>query len=198
MPNLNHPKKGSSIKVGPIKDKASIERIRELLVGKPRDLCLFAFGINTAFRASELLSIKVGQVKYLMAGDDFEIKLSKTQSYRRVTVNRVVINTTDKYLKLANLEDGDWLFPSLRNREKALRVDTLSTYVKTWCRESGLRGNYASHTLRKTWGYWQRVENDVPIPILMAAYGHSNQRQTLEYLCIQAEEIADIYMKLEL
>ena len=65
--------------------------------------------------------------------------------------------------------------------------------VKTWCQRAGLKGNYASHTLRKTWGYWQRIERNTPIPLLMEAFGHATQQQTLRYLGIQSEEIAAIY-----
>jgi hypothetical protein len=34
--------------------------------------------------------------------------------------------------------------------------------------------------------------------VLMVMFNHSTQRQTLDYLCIQAEEIKDAYMRLEL
>jgi len=32
----------------------------------------------------------------------------------------------------------------------------------------------------------------------MAAYGHTSEAQTLDYLGIQSEEIADLYMDMEL
>jgi integrase len=64
--------------------------------------------------------------------------------------------------------------------------------VKGWCRDVGLKGNYGSHTLRKTWGFWQ-YQQRTPIPLLMEAFGHQTQRQTLAYLGIQAPEIAQIY-----
>lgn len=65
--------------------------------------------------------------------------------------------------------------------------------VKTWCQHVGLKGKYGSHSLRKTWGYWQRLERGTAIPLLMEAFGHATQQQTLAYLGIQAEEIAQIY-----
>jgi integrase len=72
-------------------------------------------------------------------------------------------------------------------------VETMSTRVKTWCQDVGLKGNYGSHTLRKTWGYWQRLERGTAIPLLMEAFGHATQQQTLAYLGIQSNEIAAIY-----
>jgi hypothetical protein len=61
--NFNHPKKGSVIKVDPIKSKKHILTIKKLLADKPLDYALFTIGINTNLRASDLLRIKVGQVK---------------------------------------------------------------------------------------------------------------------------------------
>ena len=74
-----------------------------------------------------------------------------------------------------------------------LTVPSVSRLVKSWCRAINLRGNYGSHSMRKTWGYHQRVTFGTDIPRLMVCFNHSTQRQTLEYLCIQADEIKDVY-----
>ena len=78
----NHPQKGSTIKVEPIRDLKAIKRIKQILADKPRDYCLFTFGINTAYRANELLSIKVKDVSHLNVGDVLELKQSKMNKYR--------------------------------------------------------------------------------------------------------------------
>ena len=57
--NDNHPRKGSSIKVAPLRSLDDIARVKALLVNQPRNLCLFTLGINTAYRANELLSLTV-------------------------------------------------------------------------------------------------------------------------------------------
>jgi integrase len=188
--NPNHPKKGSTIRVDPIRDKKAIYRIKKILEESPRDYCLFVVGINTAFRANELLSIKVKQVMNLQPGDHLDVKQSKTGKYRRVTVNRSAHEAIQRVLASREFEPDDYLYTGKRG---LLQVSTVSTMVKGWCRDVGLRGNYASHTLRKTWGYWQRVERGTSVPLLMEAFGHATQRQTLDYLGIQAEEISEIY-----
>lgn len=55
--NPNHPKKGSTIKVDPIRKLKDIKAIKKLLANKPRDLALFTIGINTNLRASDLLRL---------------------------------------------------------------------------------------------------------------------------------------------
>jgi hypothetical protein len=47
--------------------------------------------------------------------------------------------------------------------------------------------------LRKTWGYHQRVTYKVDIPTLMVCFNHATQKQTLDYLCIQPEEITNVF-----
>jgi integrase len=191
--NPNHPKKGAAIKVEPIRDKKAIQRIKKQLRDSPRDLCLFVLGINTAYRANELLSIKVGDVRDLRPGDVLTRKQSKTKKYRGVVLNQVAQESIQTWLASEagqKLTDDDYLFTGKRG---VLKVATVSTMVKTWCQDVGLKGNYGSHSLRKTWGYWQRKERGTAIPLLMEAFRHSTQRQTLEYLGIEADEIAEIY-----
>ncbi len=198
-PNPNHPKKGSSIKVEPIRKKAAIERIKAALLhaDKYRDHCLFTLGINTAWRANELLSITVGQVAGLQAGDTLELKQSKNKKYRRVTLNKTAADAIRLYFdrdphvkwKTDNRPD-DPLFYS--QRADCLTVPTLTAMLKEWCAGAGCKGNYGSHTMRKTWGYHQ-YKNGTPLPLLMEAFGHATQQQTLAYLCIQAQDIKAIY-----
>jgi integrase len=188
--NPNHPAAGSTVKVEPIRDKKAIARIKKILGDRPRDLCMFTLGINTAYRASELLSLKVGQVKALRTGDVLDLKQRKTHKYRPVTLNATAVAAIQSWLAAGDLQADDYLFKGQRG---CLTVETMSTRVKTWCCDVGLKGNYGSHTLRKTWGYWQRLERGTAIPLLMEAFGHATQQQTLAYLGIQANEIAAIY-----
>jgi integrase len=192
--NPNRPKPGSRIKVEPIRTKKAIEIIKRSLYHKPRDLCLFTLGINTAYRANELLSITVGQVRNLQVGHALDLKQSKTQTYRMVTLNRPAVETIRYYFRhdrrLWMAEDEDYLFYSRFG--DVLTVPSVTRMVKEWCAAVGLKGNYGSHTMRKTWGFWQ-YKRGKPIPLLMEAFGHTTQKQTLDYLCIQAAEVAELY-----
>jgi integrase len=193
MNNLNHPKKGSHISVEPIRRQKDIKLIKKILQDSPRNLCLFILGINTNLRASDLLKIKVEQVQHLQPGEEITLKEKKTQKQRRINLNRACIEAIQNLLKSIKYEDDDFLFLSNRKDRNALTVSSLSTLVKKWCKDINLKGNYASHTLRKTWGYHQRVTFGVGIPELMVCFNHTSQKQTLDYLCVQPEEIKNIY-----
>lgn len=191
LKNPNHPKKGSIIKVLPITDMKDIKLIKKLLDDKPRDLCLFTLGINTNLRASDLLRITAGQVRGLKPGDELVLREKKTGKERRITLNKTVINTIQRLLGSREYTDDDYLFSSKRG---VLTVPSLNRLVKSWCKTINLRGNYGTHTLRKTFGYHQRVTFGMGLPELMTVFNHSSQKQTLDYLCVQPDEVKSLYL----
>jgi integrase len=195
MPALNHPQKGDSIKVDPIKSEKDVKLIKKHLSDKPRDLCIFTLGINTNLRASDILKIKVGEVKDVKVGDQFKIREKKTGKDRNITMNKTVYDAVQTLLAtIPDADDSDFLFRS-RKGGQALCVPYLNGLVKGWCRAINLRGNYGSHTLRKTFGYIHRTVFNTDIPTLMSMFNHSTQKQTLVYLGIQPQEIKDAYLK---
>lgn len=204
--NPNHPKRGSSIKSSPIRSRKAIENIKVMLVKKEdfRNYCLFTFGINTAWRANELLSLQVRDVWDLKVDDVLDHKQRKNSKYRGTLVNEEAHQAIHLWLNRYNPQSGDLpLFPAKvpgrwkgldrKYRNVAIGVPCLCNMVKAWGREVGLEGRIGSHTLRKTWGYQQRTQFNVPPYKIQEAYGHATERQTLEYLGILSDEIMDIY-----
>ena len=129
--NTNHPKKGSTIRVEPIRELKDIKAIKALLSDKPRDLCLFTLGINTNLRASDILRITAGQVRGLKPGDEIEIKEKKTGKLRRITLNKAVIRSIQGLLSSKEYVGDHPLFMSQRG---VLSVPSVNRLVKQWCR----------------------------------------------------------------
>jgi len=177
--------------VEPIRSQKDIKTIKKLLEDRPRDLALFTLGINTNLRASDFLAIKAGMVRGHKAMDEIEINEKKTGKPRRITLNQACSDTTQRLLASRTYNDEDYLFQSQRG--VALTVPSVNRLVKGWTKAINLKGNYGSHTLRKTWGYHQRVTYGVGLPELMVCFNHSTQKQTLDYLCVQPEEIKNVY-----
>jgi integrase len=187
---LNHPKKGECITVSPIRSLEEIAEIKDYLKDRPRDLALFVVGVNTNLRASDLVSLKVGDVRGLAPGDLFLVKIRKTKKVIRVTMNRAVC---DAIAPLLQGSEDDFVFRSQRGGP--LTVPAVSRMVKGWCRDCGLKGNFAAHSMRKTHGYIHRIHFGTGLPTLMDMFGHANEKQTLHYLGIQREEVRDAYMR---
>jgi len=197
MKNANHPKKGSFITVEPIRSMSAVRSIKARLKHKPRDRCLFVLGVNTGFRACELLSLTCGQVAHLKVGDELTIKQSKTAKVRTVILYGTAIKAIYQWLKVhPDPQSNAPLFLSRSGR--ALTVSTVCNMVKGWCNEAGLKGRYGSHTLRKTWGFMQLRHNTVSNPqalltLVMEALDHTDPKVTRRYLGVQFDEVAELY-----
>lgn len=188
--NFNHPQAGDQTKVEPIRELKDIKAIKKMLAGNAMYHALFTLGINTNLRASDLLKITAGQVRRIKPMEEIEIREQKTGKLRRITMNKSCVDVITQLLASKPFQDSDPLFMGQRG---PLSVPSVHRLVKSWCLSINLPGNYGSHTLRKTWGYHQRVTFGVGLPELMECFNHSTQRQTLQYLCVQPEEIRNVY-----
>jgi len=196
LKNQNHPAKGSTIKVEPIREEKNIKSIKRLLADKPRDLAIFVLGINTNLRASDLLRITIGHVLQVKPGEQFTIREKKTGKLRSITLNQTVFVAFQALLNtLDTSNSAGFLFQSRNNNGGKLSEGYLNKLVKEWCREINMRGNYGSHTLRKTFGYIHRTKFHTDIPTLMTIFNHASQKETLQYLCIQPGEVQNAYLK---
>lgn len=193
--NFNHPKKGSRIEVEPIRNEKDIKSILQLLSGKPRDLLLFTMGINNGIRAGDLLKLKVGDVRYLKPGQVHQIIESKTKKKNVLVVNKSVRKVLDLYLSQDDYKDDHhFLFQSRKGENLPLSVQSVHGLIKKWTQAINLKGNYGTHTLRKTWGYHQRVKYGVGFDVIAKRYNHSDPKTTMLYLGIEDKEVHTVLM----
>lgn len=183
--------------VEPIRKITDIENIKKILKnGKSsRNYCLFICGINWALRASDLLSIKIGDVRELQIGQSRAITEQKTGKANYITMNSVTHEAIDLYLKerRKNLEDNAPLF--LSQKGQSIGVRSLNRLVKQWADSINLKGHFGSHSLRKTWGFIQRKEFGTPIELIQKRYKHSSPSITRLYLGIEREEVEEINLR---
>ena len=191
--NFNAPKKGDKTRVEPITELKDIRAIKKILQDSSRDLALLTVGINTNLRASDLCRITVGMVKNLQVGGELVIHEKKTGKERRITLNKDCVNSIQQLIGSFKIPrpDASQLF---RGRQGDIHTVSVNYLVKKWCKLINLKGRYGSHTLRKTFGYHMRVQHKVSIPVLMTLFNHNTQKQTLDYLCVQPDELKEVYM----
>ena len=185
-------KKGSKVKVEPVRKPKDIKAISKLLQGKPRDLLLWTMGINNGLRASDLVGIKVVQVQYLKAGDVLNIVEKKTGKDNVLVINKSVYKSLQAFLTKVQPDPAEYLFQSRKGGH--ISSQSVGRLVKTWCKDINLVGNYGAHTLRKTWGYHQRINHGVGFEILCKRYNHSSPSITMGYLGIESKEVHDVLM----
>jgi integrase len=192
--NHNHPPKGSRITVEPIRSPKDIETIKRLLRDRPRDLLLFTMEINNGLRAGDLLKIKVGQVRHLKTGQGLSIREGKTGKTNVLMMNKSTHRVLQRYMDELKPTDDDYLFKSAKGENQPLAVPSVNNLVKSWCKAVNLKRNYGAHTLRKTFGYIQRVVYGVGFEVLAKRFNHSNPRITMRYLGITDAEVNGILL----
>ena len=193
-PNRNHPKKGSRTTVEPIRRTEDIDSIRRLLSDKPRDLLLFTLGTNNGIRTGDLLRLKVGDLRGMKPGGYLKIRERKTGKDNVLMVNKIVFKALNRYLDELSPSDDNFLFKSRKGENAPLTIQRVNLMVKDWCRSINLKGNYGAHTLRKTFGYIQRVKYGVGFEILCKRFNHSSPAVTMRYLGIEDKEVNGILM----
>jgi len=191
--NPNHPKKGSSIRVDPIRSKKDIKAITKLLSDNPRDRLLFIMGINNGLRVGDLLKLRVSDVRGLKVGDTLTIREGKTGKQNVLVINKPVYEALKTYLDFKKPADEDYLFES-RKGKGPLTIQAVNNKVKQWTAAINLKGNYGAHSLRKTWGYFQRTVYGVGFELICKRFNHSSPAITMRYLGIEDKEVHDLML----
>ena len=177
--------------VQPIKNKRDIERMKKALAGNKRDLLLFIVGINSSLRISDILSLKVGDI----AGEHITLHERKTGKRKRIRINSAIQRAVSDLVP-KDAQPSDWLFPSRKGDKPISRV-------QAWCilnaatKRAGLYIELGTHSLRKTFAY-HAYKNGTDLALLMRVLNHGSQRETLRYIGIEAEQIDDVYIEVNL
>ena len=168
--------------VEPIKNKKDLERIEEFLEKhSKRNRLIFAFGINTGLRVSDILGLNVEDVE----GKSYvEIKEKKTGKYKRFPLNAKLKALIKDYLqnercKSYALSENEPLFLG----KKHCRLDRSQVYrfLNEACKLLGITANVGTHTMRKSFGYhFYKKYNDVAL--LQKILNHSSPAMTLKYI----------------
>ena len=179
-----------------IKNIRDISKIKQFLLGKDnkRGYILFALGINVGLRIGDLLSLKISDV-IDEAGNvrkGVMIKEQKTKKLREFELNKSAREAIRLYLSCHKEPNREaYLFSSRKGRD-AITTRSAHKIIKTTLRKLGIKGNYGTHSLRKTFGY-HRYSNGVTVETLQKVFNHSSSTVTLRYIGIDKEVICDAY-----
>lgn len=202
---INNKDRVKAEEVEPIKHIKDISKIKQYLIGKEnkRDYMLFTVGINVGLRAGDLLRLKIKDT--LQDGiivDKVVIYEEKTDKKREFELNSSAKAAIRLYLDtLKDIDYESYLFRS-RKGDGALTVEAAHKIIKTTLRELSIKGNYGTHSLRKTFAYHIYINNirnsPTIINTLQKMLNHSSASVTLRYIGITKEVISDVYNSLNL
>jgi integrase len=172
--------------VQPIRKKSEINKMKAAL-GNPRDKLLFIFGINSALRISDILKLKVGDVR---GKETLKLRETKTSKAKDFLLNDSIQKAL-KDLLPTDANDNDWLFPSRKGDKAITRVQAYRV-LNAAAERAGLSLDIGTHTLRKTFAY-HAYKAGVDLALLMSVLNHSSQRETLRYIGIIQDDVNSVF-----
>lgn len=168
--------------VQPIRDKEKVREVIEYFGERnERDMIMFMMGIYTGLRISDILKIRVRQVRT----SHITINEQKTDKSKRFYIVPVLKRALDIYIE--GKKDNDYLFKSRQGKNKPITRVRAYEILREAAREVGLK-EVGTHTMRKTFGYhiYQR-EKDVAM--LQDIFNHSSPYITLKYIGVNQDAI---------
>lgn len=171
-------------KVEPIRDKAKIAELKRILREQSyRNYILFVLGINTGLRISDMLKLKVKDVRNKT---HIVLKEQKTSKNKRFLINSNLRRELKDYIKGMDAEEH--LFQSRIGTNKPISRFQAYRIFSEAGRQAGL-DSIACHSTRKTFGYHHYKKNK-DVALLQKLFNHSSPSITLDYIGI-TQDIMD-------
>jgi integrase len=176
--------------VEPIRESDKVEDVMDILKkSNDRDYVLFLTGIYTGLRISDILQLKVRDVR---DQDFIRIIEKKTGKERRFPIHRELKRVFHEYIP--GKEDYEYLFKSRQCRNKPISRMRAYQVLNQAAGKLGLK-NIGTHTMRKTFGYflYQQTKDLAAIKTIL---NHSDMSYTLRYIGIAQEKTNEIIKQL--
>lgn len=178
-------KRGDSINtVEPIRDKHLILDIADYLRdNNERDYVLFMFGIYSGLRISDILPLRVRDVR---CKDYIYIREKKTGKEKRFPINDELKCILKRYI--SDKKDYDLLFPRSRGKgtQQPISRQRVWKILNEAAEHFGYKDHIGCHTLRKTFGYllYQQTHDAVAIQEIL---NHSDISITKRYIGVNQD-----------
>lgn len=168
--------------VEPIRDKSLILDFSDYLKEKSdRDYVIFNFGIYSGLRISDILPLKVRDVRN---ADFIIIKEKKTKKTKRIKINDELKEIIKKYI--IGKRDYEYLFSRSRGRQVPITRQRVWQILNAAAKEFEYKDKIGCHTLRKTFGYWIYKETG-DVATLQDIFGQANTNVTKRYIGINQD-----------
>lgn len=148
-----------------------------------RNLMIILTALNTAFRAEDLLQLRVKDIDRGF----ISIKENKTGKIQNFSLNSELFQKLTSYIKRHDLERNEYLFkPHVKEVDgkpylEPVTRQRLNKVINQACWDVGIPYSVGLHGLRKTFGY-AYMKNGGKLITLMKMYNHSNSNTTLRYV----------------
>lgn len=177
--------------VEPIRDINVVHDIADYLrIHSERDYIMFMFGVYSGLRISDILSLRVRDVR---GKDKVSLREMKTGKERRFPINKALKKALLRYIQ--PMEDYEFLFKSRNGQNKPISRQQAWSILKNAGNQFGVEC-IGTHTLRKTFGYHMYMQTR-NIALIQKILNHSSPEITMVYIGITQEAMDSAINKLD-
>lgn len=166
--------------VQPIRDPEKIVAVKHFLKEKnERNYMLFVVGLNTGLRISDILPLKVGDLR----DNHLRLRENKTRKQKMIKITPTLKRELKSYIE--GMEDHEYMFQSRVGENKPISRSMAYKILREAADAYNLI-DIGTHTLRKTFGYhfYSQTKN---IALLMDLFNHSSEKVTLRYIGVNQD-----------
>lgn len=171
--------------VEPIKDKAVVNDIIDYLkLRSDRDALMFMFGIYSGLRISDIIKLRVRDVR---DSDRITVKETKTGKDKILHLNQQLKKSIAVYVM--DKKDYEFLFKSRNGINRHISRQRAYSIIRDAGQSFGLE-HIGTHTMRKTFGYhiYQETKD---ITLVQKLLNHSSPEITLAYIGMTQKAMED-------
>ena len=192
--------------IEPIRNMKVVQGIENMLHSQKnyRDWILWIFGLNTALRISDLLSLKINDVfdSNMQAREFIYINYSKRKNKKvvKIILNDKLKKSLAEYMewRLQNNIYSEWLFYSKRNQDNPTDRHQVYRNMQQWAKTFNINQAIGTHTLRKTWGYIAFKYFHIPIELICEKLHHTHPAVTRRYLGITDDMLEQVEKRVQI
>lgn len=201
--------------VRPITDTNKIKQIEQILKSNNlRNYIMFELGIYSGLRISDILKLKVKDVR---DKTHFILRETKTGKHQTIKIHAKLKEELDQYILTMNDEDyliGSNKYKSFFTKTKKVKdsngniaiekeimpntaLNSPINRIQAWdilnkvAQQVGIRDQIGTHSLRKTYGY-HHYKQFKDVATLQNIFNHSSPSITLRYIGITQEHIDEM------
>lgn len=204
--------------VQPIRDLNQLHAMESALKeSNYRDYIMFRLGIYSGYRISDIIKLKVSDLRNK---EYFQVQENKTGKTRKIIIHPNFKKELDDYL--LNKKDNEYVFPSKKYlntvKSKTRVLNSITNNMNTeyvdidnnapnspigrcqaWrilnnaARQAGIETEIGTHSMRKTFGYHLYMNSadkngNKDIVMVQKILGHSSPEVTLRYIGIMQDD----------
>ena len=163
---------------------------------------LWSIAVNTGYRGGDLVKLTVADIREAIKYRKLIILEEKTVNTRKVKFERVVIISNNLIEILSDYirdkSNSEYLYPSQKGHGRSnyksniTRESLGKIFRKVIVDDLGIAINsVGTHTPRKTYGYFQYLENGKDINYVQELFGHSSPKVTKAYIGIDDDILSE-------